>query len=143
MNTSDWLAAAGVCVSAMTLATVGFGAIWLQHNLENLRLKRQVFRRVVGNAHGILFDCQDFKETHAFNEAGITAINEVRAAFPEKEVHSAWSQWYASNEIGDFVALIHEMSNACKLRQYQKMRPEQVGETIRCSCLPVDHMESF
>lgn len=138
MNTSDWLAAAGIGASTATLAAVGFGAVWLQHNLENLRLKREVFRRVVGNAHGILFDCQDFKETHAFNEAGITAINEVRSAFPEKEVHRAWSQWYASNDIGDFVALIQAMSVACKLRQYQKMRPEQVGETIRCSCLPVD-----
>ena len=143
MNTSDWLAAVGVGISAITLVAVGFGAIWLQHNLENLRLKREVFRRVVGNAHGILFDCQDFKETHAFNEAGITAINEIRAAFPEKEVHSAWSQWYASNEIGDFVSLIHAMSIACKLRQYEKMRPEQVGETIRCSCLPVGHRDAF
>ena len=138
MNASDLLAATGIGVSAATLAVVGFGAVWLQHHLENLRLKREVFRRVLGNVHGVLFDCQEFKDSHSFNEAGIIAINEVRAAFPEKDVHKAWSRWYSTDDIGDFVELIRAMSVACKLKHYQRMRPEQIGETFRCSCLPVE-----
>ena len=138
MSTSDWLAVVGIGVSAGTLATVGFGAIWLQHYLENLRLKREVFRRVVGNVHGILFDCQEFKDSHVFSEAGITAINEVRAAFNERDVHEAWLKWYESDTVIDFVELIHAMSSACKLKQYQKMNPEQIGETFKCSCVPAD-----
>ena len=48
MDTSDWLATAGIGVSAATLVAVGFGAVWLQHRFENLRLKRDVFQAGCG-----------------------------------------------------------------------------------------------
>ena len=130
------MATAGIAVSAGTLASVGFGAVWLQHYLENLRLKREVFRRVVGNVHGILYDCQEFQESHSFNEAGIIAINEVRAAFNEGAVHEAWFKWNNSRTIDDFVELIQAMSAGCKLKHYESMCKDQVGESFACSCIP-------
>ena len=136
MDISDWLAAAGIGVSAGTLVSVGFGAVWLQHRLEDLRLKREVFRRVVGNIQGILFDCQRFKDSHSFNESGIIAVNEVRAAFPEIDVQNAWSRWYATNDIDSFAELIRQMSVACRLRQYQTMDLEQIAAAFACSCVP-------
>ena len=130
------MAAAGIGVSAGTLVAVGFGAVWLQHYLEDLRLKREVFRRVVGNVHGILYDCQEFQESHSFNEAGIIAVNEVRATFNEKAVHEAWLKWNNNRAIDDFVELIQAMSVACKLRHYERMDKDRVGESFACSCVP-------
>ena len=126
MNASDWLALAGIGISAATLAVVGFGAVWLQYYLENLRLKREVFRRVVGSIHGILYDCQVFKASHSFSESGIVAINEVRAVFRSRSVLSAWERWHSltlSNEDPNrsFVELIREMSGECRLKQYRIM----------------------
>ena len=135
MDISDWLAMAGIGVSAATLAAVGFGAVWLQHQLENLRMKRAVFRRVVGNIQGILFDCQHFKDSHSFNESGIVAINEIRAAFPETGVQDAWSNWYATNDIESFGELVRQMSFACRLKQYQSMNMEQIANAFACSCV--------
>ncbi|MYF79079.1 MAG: hypothetical protein F4034_07095 [Chloroflexi bacterium] len=136
MSTSDWLAAAGVVVSTSALLGVGFGAVWLQHRLENLRLKREVFRRVVGNVHGIIHDCQVFKDSHSFNEAGLIAINEVRATYSENDVLIAWSNWHASDDPIDFAELIRAMSAACKLKQYQNMDPREVADAFKCSCVP-------
>ena len=136
MSTSDWLAAAGIGVSAGTLVTVGFGAVWLQHYLENLRLKREVFRRVVGNVHGIIHDCQAFKDSHSFNEAGLIAVNEVRAAFDETDVLTAWSKWHSTTDPTEFAQLIKAMSAACKLKQYQNMEPREVADAFKCSCVP-------
>ncbi len=136
MNISDWLAIAGIGASTATLVAVGFGAVWLQHYLENLRLNREVFRRVVGNVHGIIHDCQDFRDSHSFNEAGLIAVNEVRAAYSEKDVLNAWSIWHSSGDPVDFAELIRAMSSACKLKQYRKMGPREIADAFKCSCVP-------
>ena len=141
MNTSDWLAATGIGVSATTLVAVGFGAVWLQHKLENLRVKREVFRRVVGSVHGILYDCRIFSDAHSFGERGIVAINEVRAVFTKRSVMRAWEEWYdttLANEdnVEAFYLLVREMSAECRLFQYQTMPLEQIAQSIGCSCVP-------
>ena len=136
MDTSDWLAVAGIIVSAATLLVVGFGSVWLQNRLETLRLKREVFRRVVGNVHGIIHDCQVFKDSHSFSEAGLIAINEVRAAYSEKNVLVAWSKWHDSGDPTVFAELIQAMSAACKLNQYQNMGPREIADAFKCSCVP-------
>ncbi len=135
MSTSDWLVVAGIGVSAGTLVTVGFGAVWLQHYLEDLRLKREVFRRVVGNVHSILYDCQHFRNPHSFNESGIVAINQVRAAFKEATVQDAWRVWHATEDVEDFAKLVRAMSVACKLNQYRSMEPKTIADTFSCSCV--------
>ncbi len=136
MSTSDWLAAAGIGVSAGTLVTVGFGAVWLQHKLENLRSKREVFRRVIGNVNGILYDCQHFRDPHSFNEAGIIAMNEVRVAFDEEDVHLAWYEWHSTQDIEDFAKLVSAMGVACKLNQYRKLDQKGIADAFACSCVP-------
>ena len=141
MSTSDWLALAGIGVSAGTLVSVGFGAVWLQHYLENLRLKRAVFRRVVGNVHSVLYDCQFFGGTHSYSESGLVAVNEIRAVFSEREVLDAWNYWYLAGEDSDeanrlFVDLIRAMSVACKLTQYREMNLEEIADAFACSCVP-------
>ncbi len=140
MSASDWLAVAGIGVSAGTLAAVGFGAVWLQHRLENLRLKREVFRRVIGNIHSVVFDCRIFGGAHAFSESGMVAVNEIRAAFSEREVLDAWRNWYrteggSSASVQSLVELIRIMSVACKLRHYREMSDAEVVETFACSCV--------
>ncbi len=135
MNTSDWLAATGIGVSAATLVAVGFGAVWLQHYLEKLRLKREVFRRVVGNVHSILYDCQHFRNPHSFNESGIVAINQVRAAFDDDLVQVAWRDWHATEDIEDFAKLVSAMSVACKLNHYRSMEPQEIADAFSCSCV--------
>ena len=144
MDMSNWLSVAGIGVSASTLAAVGFGAVWLQHNLETLRLKREVFRRVVGSVHSIVFDCQIFGGSHSFSESGIVAVNEIRAVFVEQEVLDAWRHWYfksrdssevSSEEILALAELIHAMSVACKLKHYQRMDPRETSATFACSCV--------
>lgn len=136
MNTSDWLAAAGIGVSATTLVVVGFGAVWLQHKLENLRLKRGVFRRVVGSINGIIHDCDIFRESHSISDMGITAINEVRAVYDEEAVLNAWNRWHVTKDPYDFVKLVHAMSVACKLKHYQKMALREMANAVGCACLP-------
>ena len=135
MNASDSLAASGIGVSAATLAVVGFGAVWLQHRLENLRLKRQVFRRIVGNVDGILNDCTSFKSGHAFSDPGITAVNEVWAVFDEPLVLDAWDRWHETNENEDFAKLLRVMSAACRLKQYQELDIEEIMNVFGCSCV--------
>ena len=141
MNLSDWLMLAGIFVSALTLLLVGFGAVWLQHHLENLRLKRTVFRRVVGNIHAILYDCKIFGGSHSFSESGIIAVNEIRAVFKEKDVLDAWQKWYLSGDDPSegnmlLAEMIRAMSVACKLRQYQQMDTDQIADSFACSCIP-------
>ena len=136
MSTSDWLAAAGIGVSAGTLVTVSFGAVWLQHYLENLRLKREVIRRGIGSINGIIHDCDIFRDSHSISDLGITAINEVRAAFDEDAVLDAWNKWHDTNDAYDFVELVHAMSVACKLKQYQKMELRDMANAVGCACIP-------
>ena len=135
MNTSDWLALAGIGVSAGTLVSVGFGAVWLQHYLENLRLKRAVFRRIVGNVDGILNDCTSFKSGHTFSDRGITAVNEVWAVFNEQPVLEAWDRWHETNKNEDFAGLLREMSAACRLKQYQELDIDEIMDAFGCSCV--------
>ena len=141
VSVSDWLMLVGIAVSAGTLIAVGFGAVWLQHRLEDLRLKRDVFRRVVGNVHSVLYDCQVFGGSHSFSESGIIAVNEVRAVFSEPEVLEAWHNWYLKGEDSSegnplFVELIRAMSIACKLKQYQFLELEEIADAFACSCIP-------
>lgn len=136
MNTSDWLAATGIGVSAATLVAVGFGAVWLQHELEKLRTKRDVFRRVIGSINGIIHDCDVFSDSHSISDMGITAINEVRAVFDEDSVLKAWNRWHGSNAAYDFVELVHAMSVACKLKQYQEMELREMANAVGCACIP-------
>lgn len=135
MGVSEWLMLANIVVSFVVISIVGFGVYWLQNRKEDLRLKRDVFRRVVGNIHGILYDCRFFQESHSFSESGIVAINEVRATFPEKAVQNAWKRWHESNDKSDFVDLIHEMSIACKLEHYQDIDLENIADAFACSCI--------
>ena len=135
MSTSDWLAIAGIGVSAGTLVAVGFGAVWLQHYLENLRLKREVFRRIVGNVDGILNDCSSFKSGHAFSDRGITAVNEVWAVFDETAVLNAWDRWHETNQNEDFAQLLRAMSDACRLKQYQELDIQEIMDAFGCSCV--------
>ena len=140
MNTSDWLAAAGIGISTTTLVVVGFGAIWLQHRLENLRLKRDVFRRVVSNIHSVIYDCRVFEGSHEFSENGIVAVNEIRAAFDEQEVLDAWHKWFLTGDETQgnraLVELIRAMSVACKLKHYQQMDLDEIADVFACSCIP-------
>ena len=136
MNISDWLAIAGIGASTATLAAVGFGAVWLQHELEKLRSKRDVFRRVVGSINGIIHDCDIFSDSHTISDMGITAINEVRAIFDEESVLKAWNRWHVTNDEYDFVQLVHAMSVACKLKQYQKMDLSDMANAVGCACIP-------
>ena len=127
---------AGIFVSASTLVAVGFGAVWLQRRLENLRQKREVFRRVIGSVNGIIHDCDIFRESHSIGDMGITAINEVRAVFHEKAVLDNWNTWHGSNNPRDFAKLVQAMSVACKLKQYQKMELREMANAVGCACLP-------
>ena len=136
MGLSEWLMLANIIVSAVVIGVVGFGVYWLQNRKEDLRLKRDVFRRVVGNIHGILYDCRFFQESHSFSESGIVAINEVRATFPEEAVQAAWKRWNETEENSDFVNLIREMSIACNLKQYKDIDWEDIGNAFACSCIP-------
>ena len=135
MSASDGLATAGIGVSAATLVAIGFGAVWLQHYLENLRLKRQIFRRIVGNVDGILNDCTTFKSGHAFSDRGITAVNEVWAVFDELPVLDAWDRWHETNENEDFAQLLRAMSAACRLKQYQELDIDEIMDAFGCSCV--------
>lgn len=143
MDISDWWAAAGIGVSAGTLVAVGFGAVWLQHYLENLRLKREVFRRVVGNIHSVVYDCRIFGGAHSFSESGMVAVNEIRAAFSEKHVLEAWRNWYrveegSSSSVQSLVELIRAMSVACKLKHYREMTDAEIVDTFACSCVRIE-----
>ena len=137
---SEWLTVVQICVSAGMLVFVGFGAVWLQSRLENLRLKQDVFRRVVGNVHGVLYDCRVFKDSHTYSESGIIAINEVRSVFNERAVLDAWKAWHrvSNNESSgylEFAKLIRAMSEACKLKHYQEMELGEIADAFTCSCI--------
>ena len=127
-------------ILAATLLIVGFGTaswtIYIQNRIETLRLKRDVFRRVIGSVNGIIHDCDIFRNSHSISDSGITAINEVRAVFDEEPVLNAWNKWHETNDAHDFVQLVHAMSVACKLKQYQKMSLRDMANAVGCACIP-------